>query len=472
MEIEPSSARCPLCEREFVPAHPDQRICTDCAARLQSARRPEPPSLYSRLLRSATFYLILANVAVYLAVTASGASPTNPSVDVLLRWGANSGGYTVGGEWWRLVSSMFLHGGIVHLALNMWALLNLGLLAELLFGELPFIGMYFACGISGSLASLCWRGDSVAVGASGAIFGIAGALLPALALHPNLRVRRALRAQLGSIALFVFYNLIYGAGAAGIDNAAHVGGLVCGIILGAVLPTVASGSEAGRKLRDIAAVLIAIALFAGGALGAMRNNRGTVALRRASVAAQAGNLKLALQYANEAAASAPDSARAQYLLGTVYLEVKQPQLAIAPLERATKLHSDWGQAFGQLCLAQAETGDLKAAIPNCVRATQLDPKNSAEFFNLGLTYQQDKQFAAAAEAFRRAVALHPDGVEENYSLGLALAQAEKPTEAVAPLSKALQLDPQNVSVRRALVQVLLVTGRQQEAAEIARGKTP
>jgi rhomboid protease GluP len=447
-------------------------VCAECAARLQSASRPEPPSLYSRLRRSPTFYLILANVAVFLAISASGASPIKPSVDVLLRWGANSGGYTVGGEWWRLVTSMFLHGGILHLALNMWALLNLGLLAELMFGELPFIGLYFACGICGSLASLCWRGESVAVGASGAIFGIAGALLPALALHPNPRVRRALRSQLGSIALFVFYNLIYGSRAAGIDNAAHVGGLVCGIILGAVLPTVGSGSEYARKLRDAAAVLIAIALFAGGALGAMRNNRATVALRRASDAARAGNLPEALHQANMAAASSPNNARAQYLLGTVYLEAKQPQLAIGPLQRATNLRSDWGQAFGQLCLAQAETGELKAAIPNCVRATQLDPKNGAEFFNLGLAYQQDEQFAAAADSFRRAVALKPDGVDENYSLGLALLQAEKPSEAVDPLSKALRLDPQNASARRALVHVLLVTGHEQEATEIARGKNP
>ncbi|HVP63771.1 MAG TPA: rhomboid family intramembrane serine protease [candidate division Zixibacteria bacterium] len=439
---------------------------------MQSAPRPEPPSLYSRLRRSPTFYLILANVAVYIAITASGASPINPSVDVLLRWGANSGGYTVGGEWWRLVTSMFLHGGIVHLALNMWALLNLGLLAELLFGDLPFIGMYFACGICGSLASLCWRGESVAVGASGAIFGIAGALLPALALHPNLRVRRALRSQLGSIALFVFYNLVFGAGAAGIDNAAHVGGLVCGIILGAILPTVRSGTAAGRKLRDVAAVLISIALFAGGAFGAMRNNRASVALRRASDAAQAGDFQQALRFANQAAASAPDNARAQYLLGMVHLEAKQPELAIAPLERATKLRSDWGPAFGQLCLAQAETGDAKSAIPNCVRAAQLDPKNSAEYFNLGLTYQQDKQYTAAAEAFRRAAALNPEGVDENYSLGIALLQAGKLPDAVDPLSKAVRLDPKNANARRALVHALTVTGRDLEAAEIARGKTP
>ena len=472
MESGLSSTRCALCGREFAPAHPDERVCAECATRLQPVTRPEPPSLYSRLLRSPTFYIILANIAVFLAVTASGASPITPSVDVLLRWGANSGGYTVGGQWWRLVTSMFLHGGIVHLALNMWVLLNLGLLAELLFGELPFIGLYFACGICGSLASLCWRGESVAVGASGAIFGIAGALLPALALHPNLRVRRALRSQLGSIALFVFYNLLFGAGAAGIDNAAHVGGLVCGVILGAVVPTVRSGSELGRKLRDIAAVLIAMSLFAAGALGARLNNRASVALRRASVAAQAGNFPEALRQANLAAASSPNSARAQYLLGTVYLEARQPQLAIAPLQRATSLRSDWGQAFGQLCLAQAEAGELKAAIPNCVRATQLDPKNSAEFFNLGLTYQQDEQFAAAADAFRRSVALKPDGVEENYSLGLALLQSEKPAEAVDPLRKALRLDPQNASARRALVHALLVAGQEQEAAEIARGKAP
>ena len=90
----------------------------------------------------------------------------------------------------------------------MWCLYNLGWLAELLFGRSRFTLLYLMCGIGGSLASICWHGNGVSVGASGAIFGIAGALIPAMLLHGNQRLRALLKGQLISIALFVIYSIL------------------------------------------------------------------------------------------------------------------------------------------------------------------------------------------------------------------------------------------------------------------------
>ncbi len=93
----------------------------------------------------------------------------------------------------------------------MWAFLNLGILAELLFGRRSFVLLYLYCALGGSIASVWWHAAVVGVGASGAIFGIAGALLPALAFQRNQRLRAAMRGNLTSIALFVFYNIAFGA---------------------------------------------------------------------------------------------------------------------------------------------------------------------------------------------------------------------------------------------------------------------
>ena len=92
----------------------------------------------------------------------------------------------------------------------MWCLYSLGWLAELLFGRSRFTLLYLMCGIGGSLGSICWRGNGVSVGASGAIFGVAGALIPAMMLHSNQQLRALLKGQLTSIALFVVYNLAFG----------------------------------------------------------------------------------------------------------------------------------------------------------------------------------------------------------------------------------------------------------------------
>ena len=120
--------------------------------------------------------LVIANLAMYVIVGVSGGSWLNIQPAVLAHWGANQGALTIGHEWWRLVTSMFLHGGLVHLAVNMVSLLYLGRVAHFRFGPGAFLLSYFVGGIAGSLLSLAVNANRVSIGASGAIFGLAGAL--------------------------------------------------------------------------------------------------------------------------------------------------------------------------------------------------------------------------------------------------------------------------------------------------------
>ena len=115
--------------------------------------------------------LVIANLAMYVIVGVFGGSWLNIQPAVLAHWGANQGALTIGHEWWRLVTSMFLHGGLVHLVVNMVSLLYLGRVAHFRFGPGAFLLSYFVGGIAGSLLSLAVNANRVSIGASGAILG-------------------------------------------------------------------------------------------------------------------------------------------------------------------------------------------------------------------------------------------------------------------------------------------------------------
>jgi len=182
-----------------------------------------------------TTTLVGMNVAVYLVMVLTGVNPVSPTIPQLLKWGANAGPLSLGTEPWRMLASNYVHGGIIHIALNMWCLWNLGYLAERIFDPWTYVLTYTFCGLAGSLASLWWHPMAVGVGASGAIFGLAGALIAALYLGHLPISKQAIQGTLKSLLMFAGYNLFFGAAVPGIDNSAHIGGLLAGLAIGAVL---------------------------------------------------------------------------------------------------------------------------------------------------------------------------------------------------------------------------------------------
>lgn len=141
------------------------------------------------------------------------------------------------GEYWRLWTVTLLHGDLLHLLFNMYALWLAGPIVERWYGRVRFLAFYLASAAAGSVASFVFGGDAPAVGASGAVFGLFGILLAAGRLHHP--VDRQSRALVGQLGMLILINLAFGFASGGtIDNAAHLGGLVAGIWLGAlVLPT-------------------------------------------------------------------------------------------------------------------------------------------------------------------------------------------------------------------------------------------
>ena len=173
--------------------------------------------------------LINLNILVFIAMIISGVSIMSPESEQLLNWGANFKPVTLNGQWWRLLSCCFIHIGALHLLMNMYALMYIGLLLEPLLGKARFFSAYIVTGIAASLTSLLWNDLTISAGASGAIFGMYGVFLAMLTTnHIEKSARQSL---LASIGIFVVYNLMNGMHA-GIDNAAHIGGLLSGAAIG------------------------------------------------------------------------------------------------------------------------------------------------------------------------------------------------------------------------------------------------
>lgn len=178
-----------------------------------------------------TWLIIAINVIVWLLMELNGGSENS---DTLIAFGAKVNELIDQGQVWRLLTAMFLHIGIIHLAVNQYSLYAVGTLLERFMGATRFAILYVLAGLCGSLASYWFSPNAISAGASGAIFGLLGALGIFFLLHRRLFGPAGNR-MLANIVAVAAINLVLGASFAGIDNFAHVGGLLGGVALGALL---------------------------------------------------------------------------------------------------------------------------------------------------------------------------------------------------------------------------------------------
>jgi rhomboid protease GluP len=211
--------------------------------------------------------LIVANAIMFVIATALGGGLLVSDPAVMIRLGTDYTPLTLGGQWWRLLTSTFLHFGLLHIALNMWALYVNGLVAERIFGSVRYLVIYLVAGLTGSVSSLLWHPIVNGAGASGAIFGVLGSLLAFFLLRKGGLPASVAKAQRTSAGVFVVYSLLNGVRYGGIDNAAHLGGLVGGFVMGLILarplnPERNSRQWTGQWTTAIGLVGCAAALFA------------------------------------------------------------------------------------------------------------------------------------------------------------------------------------------------------------------
>jgi len=248
---------------------------------------PQPPPRPARRRHwasaPATYTLVGINFAVFLFTLYQSQSLAGPDFrtdSLSFKLLCNGGLVLLAGQWWRVVTSIFVHFGWIHIASNMWCLWNLGLLGEPLLGEFGIIAAYLLTGIAGNLLSIAFNptlygqpGGILSAGASGAVFGLAGVLLmllrsPLLPI-PQFELKKLRR----SVWYFALLNFVIDAGlwvahtAIQIDNMAHLGGFLSGIALGyPLLPRIGANRSdfARRRAITVGAMAFLLVLIAWG----------------------------------------------------------------------------------------------------------------------------------------------------------------------------------------------------------------
>ena len=212
--------------------------------------------------------IVAINLIVFTIMIAAGVHIMSPKIVDLLAWGANYAPKTTGGEWWRLVTSNYLHIGIIHIAFNMWVFWSVGQFVERLVGNLGFFLVYLFSGLVGGFATVLWSPGVVSAGASGAVFGVYGCLLAFLALGRGSIPRPVLKALGNNAVFFVVVNVIYGMGNENVDMAAHLGGLAAGFVSGLILrmPLDSSASKNRGRRNILVGIAVVFAISAGVAL--------------------------------------------------------------------------------------------------------------------------------------------------------------------------------------------------------------
>jgi membrane associated rhomboid family serine protease len=441
---------CPTCGKSFSGFSFGSSVATECRdcrkAKASAAVIQSTPTGSTAIAASGsrsplpivTCTIIALNVLVYVAMGLSGVSWTEPSTQDAIRWGADFGPITLSSEPWRLFTSTFVHFGAIHIVLNMWCLWGLGALLEPLMGRKKFAVMYCSCGLAASIISVAWDPWRVSAGASGAIFGAAGALVSYLALKKTSLDQTFVRKNLKSLAIFILYNLARGAGGQ-IDNSAHIGGLLAGLVLGAIIAPdhrkrpagdpATQGATAPQAFDDGSSHESAASRAAWSvALGAiLLSIVGVIALRKTDVSAvdygkaveltRSGHLDEGAEQMQQAVTAQPDLLLGLALLGEMHLANNNPKAAIPILEQALVLGPNAYDLQHNLALAYVGAGRPADAIKEISKALQYEKEEAWQgHFILAAAAENMGDYPTASENFQATIRQKSDFREAQAAL--------------------------------------------------------
>ena len=406
-------ANCTKCGRKL-PSLFGKRICEWCVRHEAMQRGEDPEDAVQPVMpvpwtgsSSSTLgftqILVGINLLVFVAMVLNGISATNPGGEALVRWGANWGRLTMTGQWWRLITYMFLHIGILHIAMNMWSLWNLGSLCESLFGTWTFGAVYVVSGIAGGIASLAWNPHAVSAGASGAIFGLVGALIAAFYLGEFSMPQGFIRPQLRILLIFSAYSLLYGVFGR-VDNAAHLGGLVTGLAFGALIARVAPSTNSVLA-RGAVVSFVTLLVLAGGWLRYSR------------------------------------AYTLYYQWGDELLSENRPVEAIVDFQRAIRVKPNYVPAHLALAYAYSFIPNYVQAEAELKTVLELDSRDATARYALGFIYLNEQRMSEARGIFKQILAEDPNSARAHFGLGAAFAAEKRYNEAIREYSAALQINP-------------------------------
>jgi rhomboid protease GluP len=469
-------ANCIRCGRQLPPLTFGKKICQWCVQHeaaqrgelADDARQPVIAAPWVRRESSFTLTHVLfgANIAVFLAMALASGSIMDFNGEVMVRFGANFGPFTLSGEWWRLCTYMFLHGGLMHIAFNMWCLWDLGALCESLYGRWTYAAIYLITGVAAGLASVGWNPGTLSVGASGAIFGLAGALIASFYLGEFSVPRVAIQGTLRSLLFFVGFNVLFGTMMSGIDNAAHGGGLVSGLILGALIARVAPQPD--NLLRRASVLLFMVLIVGGAALGIHRWRGSGMHFGRSGMDARE-NVDRMIGELQKKVKQSPDDASAHDALARAYLTKGQFSEGQSELKRVLDLQPQNTKARMELGAVLLRQEQPKEAQQEFSKLVAQEPDNAGAHAALGVALAEQNNHEGAISEYKNAVRLEPRARGVYYRMGVSEAQLKQYDDAIASYSKEKEENGDDGELESALADAYQAKGMMQQAQE-ARSK--
>jgi rhomboid protease GluP len=474
-------ANCIRCGRQMPPLSL-KKICPWCVQH-EAAQRgddsddakqvviPAPWVRRSESSISLTQILFGINIAVFLAMALASGTITNDFPgQVAVSFGANYGPYTLSGQWWRLFTYMFLHGGIWHIVFNMWCLWDLGALCEQLYGRWTYLCIYLITGIAGGLTSVGWNPVELSVGASGAIFGLAGALAASFYLGEFSIPRFAIQHTLRSLAFFIGFNVLFGFGynvfmggsGGGVDNACHVGGLVSGAILGALIARLAPQPDAPMRRVAVLGIVAVVLVASGFGVREWRGRPMRIARALESVREGSGDSVAQLKALLK---EQPDSVAIHSQLGATYYRQQQFSDAASEFKRVVELQPQSESArfdLGLAYLADKRTDEAKATFAQML---QQNTKSSGGHYGLGLVLAEQDQYQAALDEFKATASLGQPVEGLYYEIGNCYAKLKQYDDAIAAYVKERVTDGDDPTLEIALADAYEAKGMTKEARE-------
>lgn len=315
-----------------------------------------------------TYMFMIIQVAVFLFLEAVGSST---DTSTLIKYGAKFNPLILEGEWWRFFTPIILHIGLLHLLMNTVSLYYLGTVIERIFGKWRFLLIYLIAGFGGSIASFIFS-PAISAGASGAIYGLFGALLYFGVIYPKLFFR-----TMGfNILLILGINLIFGFSMPGIDMAGHIGGLIAGFL--------AAGIVHFPRKKKLALQLLLLAITAGlfaGLLkfgfnepGRLLNEQTALIMAQEYIEAdeydQAQNLLLDYSHDNNV------SAEVYFLLSYAEIKLNEFSQAKEHLQLAIDKRADFHEAYYNLALIYVDEKNYTEAKKCAEKAVELKPEQT------------------------------------------------------------------------------------------------
>ncbi len=468
-------ANCIRCGRQLPPLTLGKKVCQWCKQH-EAAQRgelsddaPQPviaaPWVRRESSISLTKVLLIANVMVFIAMVLASGPSLDLNGQVMVHFGANFGPLTLSGQWWRLLTYMFLHGGLMHIAFNMWCLWDLGALCESLYGRWTFAALYLITGIAGGLASVGWNPGTLSVGASGAIFGLAGALIASFYLGEFSVPRIAIQGTLRSLLFFVGFNVLFGFMVPGIDNACHAGGLVSGMILGALIARLSPHPD--RPIQRAGVLLFMVLILAGSAIGIYRW-RGS-GIRFGSATEIGRNVDRLIGQLQKQIRQNPQDVSAHYSLAHAYLTKGEFAEGENELKRVLDLQPQNAKVRLELGTAYLTDERPRDAQEEFAKVVAQEPENAAAHAGLGVALAEQGNHEAAIPEYQNALRLKPQARGVSYRLGVSQAQLKQYDEAIASYSKEKEENGDDPELESALADAYQAKGMTQQAQE-ARSK--